>query len=1478
MKQSLLFLFLFISLQNIYAIPVITSFSPTSGPIGTSVIITGTGFSATPTSNTVFFGATKANVTAASTSQLTVTVPIGATYQLITVMVSNLIAFSSSPFIVTFCSNNIIDNSSFATNIDFTSGYNPWSIAIGDIDLDGKSDLVVVNGLVSNLPTISVFRNTSSLGTISLAPKVDFTTGSSVLNVVLGDIDLDGILDLSVVNDGANTVSVFRNTSTIGTISFAPKVDFATNNAPRSLTVGDIDLDGKSDLIICNYGDNLISVFRNTSTSGNISFAARVDFTTSQAPRSVAVGDIDLDGKQDIAVANQGSNTVSVFRNTSTIGIISFASKVDFITGLTPVKVVIGDIDLDGKPDLAVANNFPSNSVSVLRNTSTIGTISYDPKVDFTCGNNTCSVAIFDIDGNGKPDLAVANNSSSFAISVFRNISISGNISFEPKVDFATGFSNFSTVDLAIGDIDLDGKPDLESVNFNSAILSILRNQIPEPSISVNSQTICFGGSTILTATGANSYSWIPSTGLNSTTGSSVTATPSITTTYTVTGTNSAQGCVSNATSIVTVNALPIVDAGNNISLCNQPIPDTLSGYSPSGGTWSGSNVSSSGVFTPNGVGSFVLTYSYTNSNNCSNQDNMTVSVINPSIANAGTGFGICNNASTVNLNSLNPIPLGGTWSGNGVTGNIFSPASLNGLQIITYTIGAGTCLSTDTIHVMVNPLPTVSVNSQTICFGGSTILTATGANSYSWNPSIGLSASTGSIVTATPIITTSYTVVGISINGCSSDAVSIVTVNPLPVVNAGNPISVCSQPIATTLTGYTPSGGTWTGSGVTAGGIFTPTAVGVFTLTYTFTNANGCINSDTIQVTVINPTPAVAGTGFSICANASSINLNSLNPTPSGGTWSGNGVTGNIFSPTSLNGIQVLTYTFGAGPCLTSDTIHVSVKPIPTVTVNSPAICIGSSSTLTANGATTYSWTPSTGLSATSGSIVTANPTVTSTYIVTGINSATGCGNSATSIVTVYPLPVVTAGSDQNFCNASTLIPLIGTPAGGIWSGVGVIGNNFNPGVAGAGNWTLTYTYTNSNICSNSDQVLMTVINPTQANAGIGFNICIDADSINLNLLNPTPTGGTWSGNGVTVNLFSPITLNGLQIVTYSFGSGLCLTIDTIHLTVNSLPILTVNFSSSICIGDSVTLTAGGATTYIWNPSTGLNNTTGATVNASPSDTTTYSVIGTTIYGCTSENFSLVTVIDLNNPLSATNANVCQSGEATISAIPSTNGNTILWYTDSIGGTSIFEGLSYTSFFGTSIIFYASTFNYLTGCESQERLPVLVSVYPLPQIEINFTDATYGNNGAINATVTNGHPPYTYDWSNDGTGDFDDSSFISGLTEGNYSLTVSDQQGCTNNIDVAIANGEELFVPTGFSPNSDGINDTWEIPGSFQYDDIVVSIFNLQGQLIFYQKKKYLPWDGKYQGELVPTGDYYFVIESLRHKRKQTGTLTVKY
>ena len=308
------------------AVPTVVTFadfSPKSGPIGTTVTITGSNFSTIPPNNIVYFGAVRATVSSATSTSLTVTVPVGATYAPITVtdLTTGLIAYSAKPFTVTFADGGSISSSSFAAKVDFTTGIGPPDLAIADLDGDGKPDLAVTN-MEGN--TVSLFRNTSTSGSItsgSFAGKVDFTTGTNPYMVAIGDLDGDGKPDLAVTNVNSNTVSVFRNTSTTGLItsgSFAAKVDFTTGYWPRDVAIGDLDSDGKPDLAVTNANSNTVSLFRNTSTSGSItsgSFAAKVDFTTGSGPDGVAIGDLDGDGKPDLAITNGGSNTVSVLRN-----------------------------------------------------------------------------------------------------------------------------------------------------------------------------------------------------------------------------------------------------------------------------------------------------------------------------------------------------------------------------------------------------------------------------------------------------------------------------------------------------------------------------------------------------------------------------------------------------------------------------------------------------------------------------------------------------------------------------------------------------------------------------------------------------------------------------------------------------------------------------------------------------------------------------------------------------------------------------------------------------------------------------------------------------------------------------------------------------------------------------------------------------------------------------------------------------------
>jgi gliding motility-associated-like protein len=471
-------------------VPTITSFTPTSGPAGTTVTITGTNFSATPANNTVYFGAVRTNVTASTTTQLTVTVPAGATFQPISVTVDALTASSSKPFVVTFPGGGNFSTDSFEPKVDFTGG--AWSVAVGDFDNDGKADIVSTTSADN---TVSVFKNTSVAGAItsgSLAAKLDVTTNDSE-SVAVGDIDGDGKLDLAVTNRGSNSVSILMNI-TSSVINFATKVDFTTGTNPEDVAIRDLDGDGKPEVIVANIGSNSISVFKNTSVVGTItagSFATRVDYSAG-TPETLAIADLDGDNKPDIATATD-NGFIRVLRNNTVSGAInsaSFSSSVSFASGGGP-GLAIGDLDGDGKPDLTTANT-SVNTFSVLRNTSTSGIIdamSFESNVDFTTGSSPENSAIADLDGDGKPEVAISNHASA-TISVFKNTTTSGVIdasSFAAKVDFTTGTVNFH---LALADMDGDGKNDLVSANYGDGTISILRNTvtnaIPAIAITVN--------------------------------------------------------------------------------------------------------------------------------------------------------------------------------------------------------------------------------------------------------------------------------------------------------------------------------------------------------------------------------------------------------------------------------------------------------------------------------------------------------------------------------------------------------------------------------------------------------------------------------------------------------------------------------------------------------------------------------------------------------------------------------------------------------------------------------------------------------------------------------------------------------------------------------------------------------------------------------------------------------------------------------
>jgi uncharacterized repeat protein (TIGR01451 family) len=348
----------------------------------------------------------------------------------------------------------------------------PWPVEIGDLNHDGVADLVATN-FGDNTVSVKLGDGGATYHEAGGSP-IPLSCSPNAVN--LGDLDRDGIPDLAT-GDICNypggidqiTVLLGNGDGTFHAAPFPPLKLGAGVYAPCTIQLVDLNGDGRLDLVTADWQTDDVSVFlQNSSGPFGFTQAPGSPFFPGTSPFEVTVGDFDGDGIPDLATANDGDDAVAVFHGNGD-GTFAPMSGSPIAVGSHPEGVRVGDVDGDGRLDLAVAN-YGSSDVSLLLGNGN-GTFHAAGPPTAVSGSNPYMVAIADLNGDGRPDLATSNYASNDVSVLFGNGD--GTFAEASASPFGVGSGPY-WVD--VGDLDEDGRPDLVTSNFNSANLTILLN------------------------------------------------------------------------------------------------------------------------------------------------------------------------------------------------------------------------------------------------------------------------------------------------------------------------------------------------------------------------------------------------------------------------------------------------------------------------------------------------------------------------------------------------------------------------------------------------------------------------------------------------------------------------------------------------------------------------------------------------------------------------------------------------------------------------------------------------------------------------------------------------------------------------------------------------------------------------------------------------------------------------------------------
>ncbi len=469
--------------------PVILSVDKLSAGPGETVTLQGNGFGANAASNAVYFGSARGTINFASDQLVEAIVPPGATFGEITLSntASGRTGYSSANFLYSFGGQPGFTAANLEGQVDFDSERGLYDVCLCDFDRDGKNDMVTAN---DNSNLITLLANTTSapgLGNISFN-RIPILLNARSLHVTCGDLNGDGRKDFVVSEGGTigDRIFIYQNTGTgAGDFSFSAQAIRLTGKKVKRVAIADLDLDGRPEIAVTNQSGNDITILVNQSTTAAVSFSATqvtIPVPGAASTDGLTIDDLNGDLLPELVTSQflTATSNIFVLRNNSTTGNISFSETITIPADRTVVNIAAGDLDHDGKPDL-VATRLLAGAISIFRNESTGTALFFASAVELTTADRPWGLDLGDLDGDGSIDITVASLTSK-DLTLLNNKSTPGNISFQ-NIGKATTYINRH---VSTGDIDGDGKPDVVFTSIDDNNNGVLASKV-----SVYRNTVC---------------------------------------------------------------------------------------------------------------------------------------------------------------------------------------------------------------------------------------------------------------------------------------------------------------------------------------------------------------------------------------------------------------------------------------------------------------------------------------------------------------------------------------------------------------------------------------------------------------------------------------------------------------------------------------------------------------------------------------------------------------------------------------------------------------------------------------------------------------------------------------------------------------------------------------------------------------------------------------------------------------------------